>query len=332
MRAVEITGTQKEQVQLCQLYLEGTFEHMQPVIRPPRSPSASNNTGSPNSIDAGVHTQLGSSSSLAQRYCIRRDSLSPSRPMDGLEVHQQVAEATSAREHLSAFLSESDAVSPGAGGASIYRSVMKRMPTATALFATVQQRHEQQQQQQQQHHPHHVPQSVASAAAASAAAQTVDNIHYHLLNERVCRIEAATAVLATTVSQLVQLLSAAADSSPQAAATIAAAAAQLAADIPVDSVSKSGSARCSSGVGGGAAAAAEETASPAYEISNHLVGGGSASCLQTLHSDTSSHEGSIAAPEFHLRRKIVRVCDIHERLAAIPSGLPAHDAVRVARQ
>ena len=347
---VEITGTQKEQVQLCQLYLEGTFEHMQPVVRPPRSHSAINNTGSPSSMDSGtslatsLHTQLGSSSSLAQRYCIRRDSHSPSKQRDGHEVHQQIADALSARDQLSAFLIESDAVSPSAGGASIYRSVMKRMPTATALFATVQQRHEQQQElQHQQSHqhqqPHHHHQSAPAAAAASAAAKTIDGIHYHLLNERVSCIEAAIASLATTVSQLVQLLSAAADSSPQAAATIAAAAVQLTADIPVDSAPQSDTSRLSHSIGG--ASVGLEAASPAYEISNYYSqptrGADSASCLEAVHNDTGSHcdadrSPSIATPEFHLRRKIVRVSDLHERLAAIPSGLPAHAAVRVTRQ
>ena len=245
--AVEITGSQKEQVQLCQLYLEGTCEHMQPVTAPPAS--------SPGS----AHTQLGSSSALAQRYCLPR---SPS----------------------------GEAVSPSAGNASLRTPFANQTPAATHVLARAQQQEESRAQQQEEQR-HRAP--PAAAAAASAAAATVDAIHYHLLSERVARIESAVATMATTVAQLVQLLSVAAESSPQAAAAIWSTAAQLTAvEAPAALSSKCSTPPDDSGAG--------------------------ADC-------------HMAAPEFNLRRRIVRVADVHERLCALPSGLPAHEAVTVTR-
>ena len=199
-------------MQLCQLYLEGTFEHMLPV-KSPRSPAAATSTGTgPVDIGAsGAHTQLGSSGSLAHRYCIPRSSPhSPTR--------------LSARDQLSTFLSESDAVSPSAGGASLYRPLLSQMPAATDLLARAQQQHEE--VQQREHSARRLPPAA-------------DAVHFHVLSERVARVEAAVATMAATVSQLVQLLNAAADSSPQAAAAIWSTAAQLTADISDVSSSQS---------------------------------------------------------------------------------------------
>jgi hypothetical protein len=244
--AVEITGSQKEQVQLCQLYLEGTFEHMQPPASSPGS----------------AHTQLGSSSALAQRYCLPR---SPS----------------------------GEAASPSAGNASLRTPFVNQTPAA--MLARAQQQEESRAQQQQEQRYRAPP---AAAAAASTAAATVDAIHYHLLSERVARIESAVATMATTVAQLVQLLSVAAESSPQAAAAIWSTAAQLTAvEAPAALSSNCSTPPDDSGAG----------------------------------ADCHPEAGGLAAPEFNLRRRIVRVADVHERLCALPSGLPAHEAVTVTR-
>ena len=200
-------------MQLCQLYLEGTFEHMLPA-KSPRSPAAASTGTGTGPVDigaSGAHTQLGSSGSLAHRYCITRASPhSPTR--------------LSARDQLSTFLSESDAVSPSAGGASLYRPLLSQMPAATDLLARAQQQHEE--VQQREHSARRLPPAA-------------DAVHFHVLSERVARVEAAVATMAATVSQLVQLLNAAADSSPQAAAAIWSTAAQLTADISDVSSSQS---------------------------------------------------------------------------------------------
>lgn len=267
---------------------------MLPVYKPPSSPMASMNADGVTS----VHTQLGSSSALAQRYCI------PHSPID--------------------------AASPSAGSAYMSKPIMTHMPAATDLLARVQLQHEVHDEQ----HRSHQKMSPA-AAAASAAGKAVDAINYHLLNERVSRIESAVATMATTVSQLVQLLSVAAESSPQAAAAIWSTAAQLTAtEIPVLTSSKSSASssdRSRSGV------VPAEAASPAREFSHQQSArGADGSCVSAAaEKDSSSlglHEvGGIAAPEFNLRHRIVRVADLHERLCAIPSGLPSHEAVTVSR-
>jgi hypothetical protein len=295
---------------------------MLPAIRTPVSPTAPTNSGSVNIGASGVHTQLGSSSSLAHRYCIPRDG--PHSPSTAIGSANRVrqAEASSPRDQLSTFLSESDAESPSTGGASVYRTVMNQMPATTNLFARVQLQHEQQVENRQKQH---LDQKVSPAAAAVAAAgKTIDGIHYHLLEERVTRIETAIASLATTVSQLVQLLSVAAESSPQAAAAIWSTAAQLSAEVPA--VSSIAHALSVSEVG------SEESA---YELSHHISRGKHSSCSPavSLHNNENSSEtGGIAAPEFNLRHKIARVAEVHERLCSIPSGLPSHQSVRVLRQ
>ena len=104
----------------------------------PRSPAAASTGTGTGPVDigaSGAHTQLGSSGSLAHRYCITRASPhSPTR--------------LSARDQLSTFLSESDAVSPSAGGASLCRPVLSQMPAATDLLARAQQQHEEVQQRE----------------------------------------------------------------------------------------------------------------------------------------------------------------------------------------
>jgi hypothetical protein len=276
-------------VQLCQLYLEGTFEHMLPA-KSPRSPAAASTGTGTGPVDigaSGAHTQLGSSGSLAHRYCITRASPhSPTR--------------LSARDQLSTFLSESDAVSPSAGGASLCRPVLSQMPAATDLLARAQQQHEELQQRERSTH-------------RPPPAAVHDAVHYHVLSERVARVESAVATMAATVSQLVQLLSAAADSSPQAAAAIWSTAAQLTADISHVSSSQSNIAHPHVG--------------PEIAVEHDAAGAARASDA----ADTSP-AAAIAAPEFNLRHKIARIPDLHERLRSVPSALPAHEAVRVMRR
>lgn len=267
-------------MQLCQLYLEGTFEHMQPVARGASSPS----TSGPDS----VHTQLGSNSALAQRYCISR--------------------------------SPSEAASPSAGNAAVHTPFMSQTPAAAHVLARAQQQEEQR---------YRAP--PAAAAAASAAATTVDAINHHLLSERVGRIESAVATMATTVAQLVQLLSVAAESSPQAAAAIWSTAAQLTAVEAPAALSSQGSAVLDDG--GASAGAAGEFSRASGRVQRAQGSCASAAaCSGSSFSSGADHEaGGIAAPEFNLRRRIVRVADLHERLCAVPSGLPAHEAVTVTR-
>jgi hypothetical protein len=216
---------------------------------------------------------------------------------------------------------------------------MAQMPTSTHLLARAQLQHE---QLQEQHHRFEKASPTAAASAASAASKAVDAIHHHLLSERISRIESAVATMAATVSQLVQLMSVAAEASPQAAAAIWSTAAQLtAAETPAFFSSKGGVSSDRSAPG----AVAAESASPAREFSHTPAAraadgscvaaaverdssGGSSSSSNS--SSTGVHQaGSIAAPEFNLRHKIVRVSDLHERLCSIPSRLPAHEAVTV---
>ncbi len=282
-------------MQLCQLYLEGTFEHMLPG-KSSSSPAAASSTGTgPVDIGAsGAHTQLGSSGSLAHRYCIASPH-SPTR--------------LSARDQLSTFLTESDAVSPSAGGASLCRPVLSQMPAATDLLARAQQQHEEL-QQSNLHNPRLPP--------------AADAVHYHLLSERVARVESAVATMAATVSQLVQLLSAAADSSPQAAAAIWSTAAQLTAEI--SDVSSSQSSIAHPHVGPGQSSIAHPHVGPGV-VAHDAAGAARASGTADM-----SCAAAIAAPEFNLRHKIARIPDLHERLCSVPSALPAHEAVRVTRR
>jgi hypothetical protein len=282
-------------VQLCQLYLEGTFEHMLPA-KSPRSPAAASTGTGTGPVDigaSGAHTQLGSSGSLAHRYCITRASPhSPTR--------------LCARDQLSTFLSESDAVSPSAGGTSLCRPVLSQMPAATDLLARAQQQHEELQQRERSTH---------------RPTPTADAVHYHVLSERVARVESAVATMAATVSQLVQLLSAAADSSPQAAAAIWSTAAQLTADISHVSSSQSNIAHPHVGP----EVAVEHDAAGAARASD-------AGAARASDAADMSPAAAIAAPEFNLRHKIARIPDLHERLRSVPSALPAHEAVRVMRR
>ncbi len=313
-------------MQLCQLYLEGTFDHMLPAARPPCSPTAVTNAASIDVAASSVHSQLGSSGSLAQRYCIphRDGPRSPSKAIGNAQQVHQRADALTARDQLSAFLIESDAVSPSAGGASIYRSIMNQMPAATNLFAKVQL--QQEQLEGHHHQQHHDFQKKSPLSSAGKAADGL-HLHFHHLNERVSRVEAAVATLATTVAQLVQLLSVAAESSPQAAAAIWSTAAQLTADIPEISRSESSIAH----VRPTGPAHTATPATPAHDLGHNIA---NSSPLAGCPNDSvnASEPCAIAAPEFNLRHKITRVAQLHERLCSIPSGLPAHESVRVARQ
>jgi hypothetical protein len=310
---------------------------MLPAVRPPRSPSAAANADSTENGATSVHTQLGSSGSLAQRFCISRNSpLSPAMATGSNHLYQQDAPALAARDHVSGYVSESDAVSPSAGGASVHRSMMNQMPVATNLFARLQQQHEKRDEHHLKQHNDASKMSSGAAAAAAAAAETADGIHHHLLNERVTRLESAVATLATTVSQLVQLLSAAAESSPQAAAAIWSTAAQLSAEIPAALASKSGGVQSPPASGMFPA----DTSCPQDSSRRHTpprdtrvaIDSPSAAFLSDETLSLTNQSRGIAAPEFNLRHKIVRVADLHERLCSLPSGLPAHESVRVTRQ
>jgi hypothetical protein len=309
------------------MYLEGTFDHMLPATKPPCSPAAVTSAASIDVAASSVHSQLGSSGSLAQRYCIpyRDGPRSPSKAIGSAQQVHQRADALSARDQLSAFLVESDAVSPSAGGASIYRSVMNQMPAATNLFAKVQL-----QQEQQEGHHHQQHQDFQKKSPYSSASNTADIMHYHQLNERVSRIEAAVTTLATTVTQLVQLLSVAAESSPQAAAAIWSTAAQLTAEIPEISRSESSIAHARP-LSGSAVGPAPAASPAAHDLSHHIAR--STPLAASLNdSGNASDTHGIAAPEFNLRDKIARVAELHERLCSIPTGLPVHQSVTVARQ
>jgi hypothetical protein len=297
-----------------------------PAPKSPQHPRSSSDIAGMGDDGSSVHTQRGSSSSLAHRYCIQRaDSLSQpaSASATAAAAHRHPAHTAHPEERHLASLSDSGAASPSAGAASAYRSPLRIMPVATDLFARVQQRFEQEVEQRPL--PRHSPQKVATAAPAIDAAQ------HQALSDRVCRLEAALASMAATVSQLVQLFTVAAESpqaaaamSPQAAAAMCSTAAQLSTLFPANSSSNS-----SAGHAWGDAAPAHP---PNYSAGpTQQTAPSSLSCAAPEAAPSPTSATSIVPPEFNLRRRIARVDDIHQRLCSIPSGLPAHEAVQVAR-